>query len=99
MKQSVVMFCLSATCMGWHSNAMASSNVREVDCVARVIHAEELPYAPPGSWLARVTLEVTPPGGLPFLATISHNVLWQTSSPRRGQIFRLRCNGANELVY
>ena len=99
MKRSVVMFCLSAMSLGWHSNALASSSVRVSNCIARVVHAEELPYAPPDSWLARVTLEVTPPGGLPFLTTVNHNVLWQTSSPRRGQIFRLRCNGANELMY
>lgn len=96
--RSVVMSGLSVMCLGWHSIALASSGDGNVDCIARVVHAEELPYAPPGSWLARVTLEVTPRGGVPYLTTVSHNVLWQTSSPRRGQTFRMRCNAANELV-
>lgn len=86
-------------CVGWYSDAQASSGVKDVECIARVVHAEELPYAPPSSWLVRVTLEVSSPGGLPFLTTVSHSVPWQTSSPRRGERFRLRCNGANELVY
>jgi hypothetical protein len=97
--RSVVMFCLSAISLGWHSSALASSGDRDVECIARVVHAEELPYAAPGAWFARVTLEVTPRGGLPYLTIVSHNVLWQTSSPRRGQTFRLRCNVANELLY
>ena len=55
--------------MGAISSAQASPGNQGLACVARVLHSEELPYAPIGYWLASVTLEVTPSNGPPFIKT------------------------------
>jgi hypothetical protein len=64
-------------------------------CVAKVLHSEELPFAPIDYWLVKVTLEVTPPNGGAFITTLQHSTPWQVPPPRRDQTFRLRCDPAN----
>jgi hypothetical protein len=64
-------------------------------CVAKVLKSEELPYAPVGYWLVRVTLEITSPSGLTFEITRQDMMPWQGPPPRRGQTFRLLCDPAN----
>lgn len=64
-------------------------------CVAKVINSEELPYAPPGYWLVRVTLQVTPPAGPAFETTLQDRMPWQAYPPRRGETFRLWCDPAD----
>jgi hypothetical protein len=64
-------------------------------CIARVIHSEELPFAPINTWLVKVTLEITPPNGGAFITTLQDSIPWQVPPPRRGQTFRLRCDPAN----
>jgi len=46
-------------------------------CKARVLYSEELPFAPVGTWLIRATLEITPPRGNPYLATLQDWMPWQ----------------------
>jgi hypothetical protein len=75
--------------------AQASSGNEAAICSARVIRSEELPFAPMGYWLVRATLEVSPPGGLPFEVTFQDNMPWQGPPPRMGQTFRVRCDPAN----
>jgi hypothetical protein len=75
--------------------AQPSPGYRGLPCVARVVQSEELPYAPIGSWLVRVTLEITPPDGHAYLATFQDYMPWQGPPPRRGQAFRLLCDPAN----
>jgi hypothetical protein len=64
-------------------------------CIARVLHSEELPFAPSGHWLVRVTLAVTPPNGGAYEMELHDNMPWQAPPPRRGQAFRLLCDPAN----
>jgi hypothetical protein len=64
-------------------------------CVARVVQSEELPFAPIGSWLVRVTLEITAPNGSAYQATFQDYMPWQAPPPRRGQAFRLLCDPSN----
>jgi hypothetical protein len=64
-------------------------------CSARVLHSEELPFAPINTWLVKVTLEITPPNGGAFVTTLQDTTPWQVPPPRRGQTFRLRCDPAN----
>jgi hypothetical protein len=75
--------------------AQASPGNRGPVCVARVLISEELPYAPMGYWLVRVTLQVTPRGGPPFETTVLHTMPWQGPPPRKGETFRVRCDPAN----
>ncbi|MFB9269716.1 hypothetical protein ACFFWD_42495 [Bradyrhizobium erythrophlei] len=100
MKRTVfgVVPLVAAACLGGLSSAQASP-AKLNDCIARVLHSEELPYAPIGYWLVKVTLEVTPSSGPQFVKTVLHNVPWQQSSPRRGETYRLKCSPPNELVY
>jgi hypothetical protein len=76
------------------AQASAGSDHR-VLCTARVLHSEELPFAPIHYWLVKVTLEVTPPNGTAFITTLQESTPWQVPPPRRGQTFRLRCDPAN----
>ena len=102
MKRTViaaVALCLGAMNLGVIAKAEASPADRHFECTARVLHSEELPYAPMGYWLVRVTLEVTPSNGPPFVTTLHDNVPWQKSSPRRGELFRLRCDPDGSLLY
>lgn len=73
----------------------ASAGSQGNACIARVVHSEELPFAPFQSWLVRVTLEVTPPDGGAYQLTMQDDMPWQGPPPRRGQKFRLQCDPAN----
>jgi hypothetical protein len=64
-------------------------------CTARVIYSEELPFAPIGSWLVKMTLEITPRNGAPYYTTLQDRMPWQGAPPRRGQAFRLWCDPAH----
>jgi hypothetical protein len=64
-------------------------------CKARVLHSEELPYAPIGAWLVKATFEITPPHGNPYLATYQDWIPWQGPPPRRGQSLRVQCDPAD----
>jgi hypothetical protein len=75
--------------------AQASPGSRGLPCIARVIHAEELPFAPIGNWLVKVTLEITPPNGNAYQTTLQDWMPWQGPPPRRGQAFRVQCDPAN----
>jgi hypothetical protein len=66
-----------------------------LDCKARVLYSEELPFAPIGTWLLRATLEITPPGGIPYLATLQDWMPWQAPPLRRGQALRVQCDPAD----
>ena len=75
--------------------AQASANDHGAACTARVLHSEELPFAPFPSWLLRVTLEVTAPDGRAYQLSSQDNLPWQAPPPRRGQTFRLLCDPAD----
>jgi hypothetical protein len=64
-------------------------------CTARVVYSEELPFAPIDSWLVKVTLQITPQNGAPYITTLHDRMPWQGPPPRRGQTFRLWCDPAN----
>ena len=61
-------------------------------CTARVVYSEQLPYAPIDTWLVKVTLEITPRHGAPYVTTLQDRMPWQGPPPRRGQAFRLWCD-------
>lgn len=89
---------LAAACLGVLPIAQASS-ASPNDCTARVLHSEELPYAPIGYWLVQVTLEVTPSNGPQFVRSLLREIPWRKSPPRRGETYRLKCSSANEFAY
>jgi len=64
-------------------------------CLARVVYSEELPFAPIESWLVKVTLEITPQNGVPYITTSQERMPWQGPPPRRGQAFRVWCDPAS----
>ena len=76
------------------ANAQTSSSPLQ-PCTARVVSSEELPFAPIDSWLVKVTLEITPHNGSPYITTLQDRMPWQGPPPRRGQAFRLWCDPAN----
>ena len=61
-------------------------------CTARVVYSEQLPYAPIDTWLVKVTLEITPRHGAPYVTTLQDRMPWQGPPPRRGQALRLWCD-------
>jgi hypothetical protein len=75
--------------------AQAFSGNDRLVCLAKVINSEQLPFAPMGYWLVKVTLEVNPPGGPAYQVTVQDNMPWQGPPPRRGERFRVRCDPAN----
>jgi len=105
MKLTIAAAALLATATFSNATAKAqpSPGYRGLPCVARVVQSEELPYAPIGSWLVRVTLEITPPNGSAYQTTLQDYMPWQGPPPRRGQAFRLLCDPANpanlHLIY
>jgi hypothetical protein len=84
--------------VGAMMTAQASFANQERACIARVVHSEELPFAPFRHWLVRVTREVTPPNGAAYEIELHDNLPWQAPPPRRGQAFRLRCGPANPIA-
>jgi hypothetical protein len=75
--------------------APASPGNQGLPCIAKVIHSEELPFAPINNWLVKVTLEITPPNGNAYQTTLQDWMPWQGPPPRRGQAFRVQCDPAN----
>jgi hypothetical protein len=75
--------------------AQASPQNKAAACIAKVIKSEELPYAPMGYWLVRVTLQVTPPSGEVFETTLQDKMPLQAYPPRRGETVRLWCDPAD----
>jgi hypothetical protein len=75
--------------------AQASPGIQGLSCIAKVIHSEELPFAPVGNWLVKVTLEITPPNGNAYQTTVQEWMPWQGPPPRRGQAFRVQCDPTN----
>jgi hypothetical protein len=92
MKLPVAVAALLAGAM---MTAQASYARQERVCIARVLHSEDLPFAPLHHWLVRVTLEVTPPNGAAYAIELHDNMPWQAPPPRRGQVFRMLCGPAN----
>jgi hypothetical protein len=86
---------IGATFAGATREANASPGDQGQICVAKVLHSEETPFAPPERWRVKVTLEITAPGGQAFETTLQDTVPWQAPPPRQGQTFRLRCDPAN----
>jgi hypothetical protein len=84
-----------ATLAGAMPSAQAASGNPRLACIAKVLHSEELPFAPLNHWLMRVTLEITPPDGRAYEVAMQDYMPWQAHPPRRGQTFRLRCDPAN----
>jgi hypothetical protein len=80
---------------GVMQTAQAPAGNQGQACIARVLHSEELPFAPMRYWLVRVNLEITPPNGAPYEIALHDNMPWQAHPPRRGQTFRLQCDPAN----
>jgi hypothetical protein len=76
------------------ANAQSAPNPLQ-PCTARVVYSEELPYAPVDTWLVKVTLEITPRNGAPYITTLQDRMPWQGPPPRRGQAFRLWCDPAH----
>jgi hypothetical protein len=83
-----------ATLASVPANAQGAGNPLR-PCTARVVHSEELPFAPIDSWLVKVTLEVTPKHGSAYFTTLQNRMPWQGPPPRRGQVLRLLCDPAN----
>jgi hypothetical protein len=75
--------------------AQASPGDQGLPCVAKVIHSEELPFAPANTWLVKVTLEITPPNGNAYQTTLQDKMPWQGPPPRKGQAFPVLCDPAN----
>jgi len=75
--------------------AEASPGNQVLRCTAKVIHSEELPFAPVGNWLVKVTLEITPPSGNAYQTNLQDWMPWQGTPPRRGQAFRVQCDPAH----
>jgi hypothetical protein len=49
-------------------------------CIARVLHSEQLPYALPEHWLAKVALEITSPDGRAY--EIQHTLAGTAAAAR-----------------
>jgi hypothetical protein len=84
----------AATLAGTPASSQGAGNALQ-PCTARVVHSEELPFAPVDSWLVKVTLEITPQNGSPYTTTLQDRMPWQGPPPRRGQAFQLMCDPAN----
>jgi hypothetical protein len=89
---AVLMAAMPSTAI---SGAQAQPGSHRFHCVARVVQSEELPFAPIGFWLVRVTLEITPPNGNAYQTAWQDYMPWQGPPPRRGQAFRLLCDPSN----
>src|SRR5260221_11928790 len=71
--------------VGAMMTAQASFANQERACIARVVHSEELPFAPFRHWLVRVTGEVTPPNCAAYEIKLHDNLPWQAPPPRIAQ--------------
>jgi len=89
---AIVLACATLVCGAAHAQGAPASLQ---PCKARVVYSEELPYAPIDTWLVKVTLEITPRNGVPYVTTLQDRMPWQGPPPRRGQAFRLWCDPAH----
>jgi hypothetical protein len=92
---SVGAISVGAIFVGAMMAPQASYASQQRACIARVLHSEELPFAPFYHWLVRVTLEVTAPNGRAYEMDLHDNVPWQAPPARRGHAFRLSCDPIN----
>src|ERR1700682_6821593 len=76
-------------------SAQASPGNPGLACIARVLHSEELPFAPLNHWLVRVTLEIIPPDGRAYEVAVQDYLPWQGAPPRRGQALLIACARAH----
>ena len=102
MTPAIALVRATLACTTLACTTLASGAARAQDapaslqpCTARVVYSEELPYAPIDTWLVKVTLEITPRNGAPFVTTLQDRMPWQGPPPRRGQAFRLWCDPAH----
>jgi hypothetical protein len=94
--KSVTVAAITLACVSFSSAAHAQSAPSQLQrCTARVIYSEELPFAPIDTWLVKVTLEISPRHGMPYITTLRDRMPWQRHPPRRGQEFGLWCDPAN----
>ncbi len=91
------MVLTSAALAGFPANAQ-SAPIQLRICTARVVYSEELPFVPIGSWLVKVTLEITPKNAARYYTTLQERMPWQAPPPRRGQAFRAWCDPANPNI-
>ena len=91
---AIAMLACTAS-LGEVANAQSAASGRLQPCMARVVYSEELPFAPIDSWLVKVTLQITPQNGAPYITTLHDRMPWQGPPPRRGQAFRVWCDPAN----
>jgi hypothetical protein len=96
MKRAAIAVALLLTAM---LSAQASSGNDGAICLAKVIRSEELPFAPMGYWLVRATLEISPPGGLPFEVTFQDNLPWQRPPLRRDRRFECDVTRQTRAIY
>lgn len=90
---AIVLVC--AISAGGDANAQSAPLAQLRPCTARVVYSEELPFAPIGTWLVKVTLQVIPRSGASYFTTLQEQMPWQGPPPRRGQAFRVWCDPAN----
>jgi hypothetical protein len=86
---------VSASLASAAPSAKASGGDHLLNCTAKVIQSEKLPFAPEGKWLVNATLEITLPNGSAYSTTLHGWMPWQSPPPRRGQAFRLACDPTN----
>jgi hypothetical protein len=96
-------FAVALVLAGTLSSAGTAANAQTTaktlrPCTARVVYSEELPFAPIGSWLVKMTLEITPKRGVSYYTTLQEWMPWQGPPPRRGQALRLWCDPANPNI-
>ncbi|MBR1218095.1 hypothetical protein JQ557_08870 [Bradyrhizobium sp. U87765 SZCCT0131] len=60
-------------------------------CTVAVLQADELPYAPFGTWLVKATLQITPQSGVRYQTTLFEALPWHKTL-RRGDRFGIRCD-------
>src|SRR5579863_8685489 len=89
---ATMLACATLLCGAAHAQGAPASLQ---PCTARVVYSEQLPYAPIDTWLVKVTLEITPRHGAPYVTTLQDRMPWQGPPPRRGQTFRLSCDPAH----
>src|ERR1700760_2407746 len=69
------------------------ANARD-QCVAKVVQAESLPFAPQGSWLTRAKIEVRTARGPGFTTTVQEVLPWQMVV-QQGEVSSIPCENAS----
>jgi hypothetical protein len=89
MKRAIVVLSLS---LMWIGPTHAATRLR---CHAEVLRSEELPYAPVGFWLLKVTMRITNPRGPTAVSTFVKSSPWHLTV-RRGDAFWFDCDRAGD---